>query len=95
MISFIVTTRFAPEDRTYIDSILAPLAEASRAEPGCVTYIPHWLRDEPNTLLLYEQYTDQAAADAHRATAHFAEFVTGGLNTRPHRREYLWLNAVL
>ena len=95
VISFIVTTRFAPEDHAFIEQIIVPLTLASRAEPGCVSYIPHWLREEPDTLLIYEQYTDQAAVDAHRATPHFAEFVTNGLDTKLLSREYLWLNAIV
>ena len=74
---------------------MIPLTLASRREPGCVNYISHWLRDEPDALMIYEQYTDQAAVEAHRATPHFAEFVTHGLNTKVQSREYVWLNAIV
>lgn len=95
MISFSVAAKFRAEDRAFIDGLLGPLTLASRAEPGCVNYIPHWVRDEPATLLIYEQYTDEAAVEAHRATAHFAEFVRNGLDTKVLGREYVWLDAVL
>ena len=60
-----------------------------------MNYIPHWLRDEPDTLLIYEQYTDQSAVDAHRTTPHFAEYVTDGLDRKLLSREYIWLDALL
>ena len=95
MVSFTVLTRFRPEDHAYIDEIIRPLTLASRQEPGCVSYIPHWLRDEPDALLIYEQYVDQAAVEAHRATPHFMEYVRDGLDTKLLSREYVWLNAIL
>lgn len=95
MISFTVSTRFRPEDHEYISEIIVPLTLASRAEPGCVSYIPHWLRDEPDALLIYEQYVDQAAVQAHRATQHFADFVTNGLDKKLLSREYVWLEAIV
>ena len=95
MISFTVTTRFRPEDHESIQEIIIPLTLASREEPGCVNYIPHWLRDEPDTLLIYEQYVDQAAVEAHRATAHFAQYVTNGLDIKLLSREYAWLDAIV
>ncbi len=95
MTSFTVTMRFRPEDHAFIQQIIVPLTLASRAEPGCVSYIPHWLREEPDTLLIYEQYTDEAAVDAHRATTHFAEFVKNGLERKLLSREYVWLDAIV
>ncbi|HUZ04213.1 MAG TPA: putative quinol monooxygenase [Acidobacteriaceae bacterium] len=79
MISFLVRMRFAPEDREQVAETLRRLTEASRKEPGCVTYIPHELADDPNTILIYEQYRDKEALEAHRASAHFRDHVIGGL----------------
>jgi quinol monooxygenase YgiN len=79
MITFVVRMRFAPEDRERVVEVLRPLTEASRQEPGCVTYIPHELADDPNTLVIYEQFRDAAAQEAHRNSAHFREYVIGGL----------------
>jgi len=42
---------------------------ASRQEPGCVSYIPHWVQGEPCAVLIYEQYQDQKAEEAHRQSA--------------------------
>lgn len=79
MISFTVRMKFAPEDREDIADILRRLTESSRQEPGCVSYIPHRVEGDPDAVVIYEQYKDHAAADAHRASAHFARYAVGGL----------------
>ena len=79
MISFTVRMRFSPEDRAEIAEVLLELTQASRQEPGCVYYIPHRLEGDPDTVLIYEQYRDAAAADVHRQSAHFKKYAVGGL----------------
>lgn len=79
MISFTVRMRFAQEDRAEIAEILQELTAASRQEPGCVTYIPHWVQGDTCTVLVYEQYKDQKAEDAHRQSAHFKKYAVAGL----------------
>jgi quinol monooxygenase YgiN len=79
MITFTVRMKFRPDDRQRIAELLVSLAQASRQEPGCATYVPHTVDGEPDTVIVYEQYRDQKAAEAHRASAHFKEFAVGGL----------------
>jgi len=79
MVSFTVRMRFAQDDREKVADILRRLAIASRQEPGCVNYVPHHVDGDPETVLIYEQYQDQAAVDAHRATQHFEQYAVGGL----------------
>ena len=80
MVSFIVRLRFEQDDLEKVNEMLCHLAEASRKEPGCVSYIPHWIEGENvPTVLIYEQYRDEAARDFHRATPHFAQYAIGGL----------------
>lgn len=79
MISFLVRMNFSPEDRTEIAEILRALATASRQEAGCVTYVPHTVEGNPDTVLIYEQYRDEAAAEAHRQSEHFKRYAVGGL----------------
>ncbi len=86
MVSFLVRMTFTPEDRLEIAEILRALTLASRAEPGCVTYVPHRVEGEPDMVLIYEQYVDEAAADAHRASAHFKKYAVGGLYQRMKER---------
>ena len=59
--------------------LLGKLATASRGEPGCRMYLVHRSTTDPRRVFLYEQYDDQAALDAHRATPHFSEYGTGGI----------------
>ena len=35
------------------------------AEPGCLTYIPHTVRGEDNTIMFYEKYQDKEALKVH------------------------------
>lgn len=79
MISFTVRMKFSPEDREEVGEMLRVLTEASRQEPGCVSYIPHRVEGDPDTVVIYEQYRDGAAADAHRQSAHFKQYAVGGL----------------
>jgi quinol monooxygenase YgiN len=79
MISFTVRMKFRPDDRDRVTELLAELARASRQEPGCLSYIPHTVEGEPDTVFIYEQYRDQKAADAHRASPHFKKCAVGGL----------------
>ena len=79
MVSFTVRMRFAQEDRQQVREILHQLASASREEPGCVVYVPHLIDGDPDTVLIYEQYRDQAAAEVHRTTPHFKQYAVGGL----------------
>ena len=87
MVSFAVWLKFAPEDRIEIAEILRQLATASRLEPGCVSYIPHQLQDDPDTVMIYEQYRDDAALAAHRESAHFKKYAVGGLYQKMRERK--------
>jgi len=94
MISFTVRMRFKPEDRDEIHEALRALAEASRKEPGCATYIPHSVESDPDTVVIYEQYRDAAGLEAHRASAHFKKHAVGCLYQRMLERVMENLSAV-
>jgi quinol monooxygenase YgiN len=79
MISFTVRMKFRSEDRQRIAELLTSLALASRQESGCITYLPHTVDGEADTVVIYEQYADQKALDAHRASQHFKDWAVGGL----------------
>jgi len=87
MISFIVRFRFAPEDRADVAATVALLAAESRREPGCVSYVPHQLQDDPDTMLIYEQYRDAQALDAHRESPHFKKYAIGVLFQKMKERQ--------
>jgi quinol monooxygenase YgiN len=94
MVSFIVRLKFAAEERAEIAETLRLLAEASRKEPGCVSYIPHQVEDDPDTVVIYEQYRDSKALAAHRASDHFQKHAVGGLYQRMRERFVENLTAV-
>ena len=79
MVSFVVRFRFAPEDRDEIAEALRLLTAASRREPGCIIYVPHYPEGDPDTVVIYEQYHDEAAREAHRASDHFKKYCVGVL----------------
>lgn len=57
-----------------VTAVLAKLTEQSRKEPGCVTFQVHRHKTEPRRFFIYEQYKDDAALEAHRATPHFLQY---------------------
>ena len=94
MISFTVRLNFRSDDRDEIHQILRELTRLSRQEAGCVSYIPHVVESDPDTIVIYEQYRDEAAAEAHRATPHFAKYAVGGLYQRMLERNVENLTAI-
>jgi quinol monooxygenase YgiN len=94
MVSFIVRMKFAAEDRADVVETLRALAAASRQEPGCVSYIAHYLEDDPDTVLIYEQYRDESAQAAHRASEHFRKHAVAGLFQKMRERSVENLVAV-
>jgi quinol monooxygenase YgiN len=57
-----------------VASLFSKLTEESRKEPGCTMYVVHRHRTEPRRFLIYEQYKDDAALEAHRASPHFLQY---------------------
>ena len=94
MLSFTVRMKFDRADREAVFEMLCPLTAASRAEAGCVSYIPHFVEGEPCTVLIYEQYMNQAALDHHRGSPHFHQYAIGGLYQKMKERHLENLSAV-
>jgi len=95
MISFTVRMRFATEDRAEIRSILQNLGAASRQEPGCVNYVAHTVESDPDTVVIYEQYRDAEALEAHRSSPHFEEWATNGLYRKMRERSMETLHEIV
>ena len=85
MVTFTVRLRFAPEDHAQLVDILSALTLASRQEPGC----------DPQNVVIYEQYRDGAALEAHRASPHFKQYAIGGLYQLMKERTSENLTALL
>jgi quinol monooxygenase YgiN len=94
MISFTVRMTFRTDDRAEIAQVLGELTRFSRQEPGCISYIPHHVESDPDTILIYEQYKDEAAADAHRTSPHFAKYAIGVLYQKMLERSKEMLTAI-
>ena len=75
-LNVILTVR--PGSEAEVVGMFKPLAEASRKEPGCLMYVAHQHRDDPTRFLVYEQYKDDAALDAHRNSPHFQQYAASG-----------------
>lgn len=95
MVSVLVRFRFASEDRAEISEMLRQLALASRQEPGALAFIPHQLQEDPDTVVIYEQYRDEKAFAEHRETGHFKKYVTAGLYQKMRERSVEQLNAIV
>ena len=58
-----------------IHEILRSLGDASRQEPGVITYTTHVDPDNPREFFIYEKYHDASGLEAHQETAHFKHYV--------------------
>jgi quinol monooxygenase YgiN len=54
--------------------VFSKLTGESRKEPGCVMFVAHRHKTEPRRFFVYEQYQDDAALEAHRASPHFLQY---------------------
>lgn len=52
------------------------LMEATRQEPGCIAYMWGEDLDDPNQVVIYEEWENADAQQAHSGSPHFAEFLT-------------------
>jgi autoinducer 2-degrading protein len=62
------------------DVVAATLAKhvtATRTEPGCIQFVAYRSRNDRDQFVLYEQYIDEEAIEAHRQTPHFRSYVEG------------------
>ncbi|HME33443.1 MAG TPA: putative quinol monooxygenase [Terriglobales bacterium] len=67
--------------------IFRKLTTASRREPGCLMYLVHRHKTDPQCFFIYEQYRDETALDAHRQSAHFQEYAVNRLKEIADRKE--------
>jgi quinol monooxygenase YgiN len=83
--------RCPAEDAGLIREALLTMREHTLKEPGNLAYEVHAEEGaEPPAFILYEQYADRAAFDAHAASAHFAEFILGTVRPRLTERHVLF-----
>jgi quinol monooxygenase YgiN len=68
-----------PEKAEEAARTLRSLRDASRAEPGCVTFDVSRGIEDSGAFVLYEEWRDQAALDEHYQTAHFQTYGINGI----------------
>jgi quinol monooxygenase YgiN len=79
MICVAVTYVAKPGHEEEAAELFRKMTTHTRAEPGCQMYVAHRSKVDRRRFFLYEQYTDQAALDAHRAAPYFEQYVKEGL----------------
>ena len=60
-----------------VAAVLRTAVRNSRTEPGCVLFMANRSVEDPRRFVMYEQFVDKAAFDAHLATDSFKENVAG------------------
>jgi quinol monooxygenase YgiN len=60
-----------------VASVLALHRPATVAEPGCRAFVVNRSQDDGDRFVLYEQYEDEAAFEAHRDSPHFKRYIEG------------------
>ena len=70
---FVVLARYrtTAEHAAEVAALLLPLSEASRAEPGNLSYEVLVNVEDPYSFAIVEHYADRAAFDAHVASEHY------------------------
>ena len=76
-------------------SLLEEAARLSREEKGNLVYNLHQSTGDPHTILLYEGYVDEAAAQEHRASGHFQEIVVKSIVPLLETREVIVTRSIL
>nr|WP_294793118.1 putative quinol monooxygenase [uncultured Mucilaginibacter sp.] len=70
-------------------NLFTELVDKTRQEEGNLFYTIHQSNIEPNTLMLYEAYIDEAAVAAHRASEHFQTIALGQIIPVLQNREVI------
>ncbi len=93
---FVMVVNFTVRAGTEQQAIefMRKMEQNTRREPGCQVYIGSQSVEEPRRFCFYEQYTDRAPRDAHRATPYFQEYVANGLAKITEKRSQEFFNTV-
>jgi quinol monooxygenase YgiN len=78
VLALIARYRARPGQGDQVEALLLEMTAAVRGnEPGCVLYRATRSASDRDAFLLYEEYLDQEALDAHRLTPHFSRLIEG------------------
>lgn len=80
MIALVVRLQAGPGNADAVEAELKSMAQAVHAqEPGCRAYVLHRSDDDADLFVLYEQYDDLPALEAHRNSEHFRKHIEGAV----------------
>jgi len=85
-----------PESVEHVKSVLLGAVDPTRLEQGCVVYDLMQNSADPTDFTFYEEWTDEAALDAHGRSAHIAAGLArldGHLAAPPDVRRYRCLTS--
>ncbi len=87
--AYVVLARWTaqPGEEDAVAAAIDALIDPSRAEPGNLVYQPHRDPSDPRVFLLYEQYADVAAYQAHGESEHFQHHAVQDAIPRLESRE--------
>ncbi len=72
------------------ERLLRHAANTLRLEPGCSRFDVHQETERPEIFLLIEIYDDEAALQAHRDAAHYAQFRADVQDWIERREWWFW-----
>jgi quinol monooxygenase YgiN len=75
MIVIAGTIPVKPECREEAYKLASVLEEATRQEPGCLTYTFYANRNDPNTFFIFEEWDSDEALAKHFQTEHMKQFL--------------------
>jgi quinol monooxygenase YgiN len=77
MVTVVARYQVQPGMGDRVAEVLAKHVAATRTEPGCIQFVAYRSQKDSEQFLLYEQYVDDEAFEAHRKTPHFSSYVEG------------------
>jgi len=88
-VAYVVTAKWTAREgeEEAVRSAIQSLVEPSRAEPGCLLYLPNRDPENPRVFFMYEHYADEAAYAAHGSSEHFQRYAVGDAIPRLETRE--------
>lgn len=76
MVTFIARLKIRPGMREEaLKRARAMFTGVRLQEPGALIYLGHQAQSDPDTLVFFEVYADQRAAEIHEQTQHFQQLV--------------------
>lgn len=82
-----------------MDNVLDALKEmaprVAAEESGCTKYFANRSSETDNLILLYEEYADMSAVEAHRETPHYKEIIQRRIVPKLDKREVEFFEPVI